>query len=104
MPDGQKDFATGLVQTCGWTPLFAVGNPDIFHLRGVLQKPASFRDSRIEPVDRAAFVGPDLLQISDGHGFRRSSDGLVSVAPDGIDVIVLRQHLEQLRRRSPSRY
>src|SRR5580698_7099649 len=48
----------------------AVGHPNIFHLRGVLQIPSSFALRRIEPVDGAAFVGPHLFEISNRHRFR----------------------------------
>ena len=42
-------------------PLFAVRNPDVLHLRGVFEKPASLSESGIEPVDLPAFVRPDLF-------------------------------------------
>src|SRR5258708_36250397 len=45
--------------------LFAVRNPDVLHLGGVLQKPASLSQLGVEPVDGAAFVCPKLLQIAD---------------------------------------
>src|SRR5205807_8481524 len=77
--------------------LLTVGNPDVFDLGGVLEKPASLSNLRIEPVDRPAFVGPDLLQISCGHRFCGGDGGLVPVAPDCIDIIMFRERLEQLR-------
>ena len=36
---------------------FSVGNPDVFHLRGVLQEPATFGLCGIEPVVLVAVVG-----------------------------------------------
>ena len=44
--------------------LFAVGNPDVFHLDGVIEEPAAFPLLHVEPVDGAAFVGEGLLEIS----------------------------------------
>ena len=78
--------------------LFSVGNPYILHLRGVLKEPASLGEFRIEPVDGAALVGPNLFQIADGHGFRGNGVGFIAKGPDGIDIIVFRQHFQQLRR------
>src|ERR1700683_1179302 len=68
--DSQHELATA--QSFA-TRLFAVRNPNIFHLRGMLEKPAPFGQLRIEPVDGSAFVGPDLFQIADRHRFRSSS-------------------------------
>jgi hypothetical protein len=45
--------------------LLAVGNPDILYLRGVFKKPATLGQFGVEPVDSAAFVRPNLLQIAD---------------------------------------
>jgi len=45
--------------------LFAVRNPDVLHLGGVLKKPATLSQFGVEPVDGAAFVRPNLLQIAD---------------------------------------
>src|ERR1022692_2859520 len=50
--------------------LFAVRNPDVLPLSGVLQEPAAFRLLRVEPVDDAALIRPDLLQVSGGHCLR----------------------------------
>jgi hypothetical protein len=41
--------------------LFAVGDPDVFDLGGVLEEEAVGGRSRVEPVDLAAFVGEDLF-------------------------------------------
>src|SRR5229473_6445683 len=78
--------------------LFAVRDPDILHLAGMLQEPASFGQFRIEPVDGPAFVGPDLFQSADRHGFRGSGAGFVSKGPDGIDIVVLSESFQELRR------
>src|SRR5581483_3716172 len=43
--------------------LLAIRDPDILHLRRVLEKPAALALLRIEPIDRATFVRPHLLQI-----------------------------------------
>src|ERR1700756_1077021 len=77
--------------------LLAVGNPYILDLGGVLEKPASFSNLRIEPVDRAAFVSPYLFQVSRGHRLGGGDGSLVPIAPDGIDIIMFRERLEQLR-------
>jgi hypothetical protein len=45
--------------------LFPVRHPNVLNLRGMLQEPASLGHFGIEPVDGAAFVGEDLLQIPD---------------------------------------
>src|ERR1022692_619995 len=47
--------------------LFAVGNPDVLDLCGVLQEPAALGNFRIEPVDGAALVGENLLQVAHRH-------------------------------------
>src|ERR1700690_2670698 len=77
--------------------LFAVRNPDIFHLCGMLEEPTAFCHLRVEPVNRTAFVGPNLLQISNGQRFCGGDRGVVSRTPYRIDIIVLRQSLQQLR-------
>lgn len=41
--------------------LFAVGDPDVFDLGGVLEEEAAFGLGGVEPVDGAAFVGEDLF-------------------------------------------
>src|SRR2546423_5868012 len=48
----------------GVVELLAVGDPDILHLSGVLEKPSALCLLHIEPVNGAAFIGKDLLQIS----------------------------------------
>ena len=44
--------------------LFAVGNPDVFHLVGMFEVPAAFALRIGEEIDVAAFVRPDLLQVA----------------------------------------
>ena len=41
--------------------LFAVGDPDVFDLRGALEEEAAFGLGGVEPVDGATFVGEDLF-------------------------------------------
>src|SRR5579863_1359813 len=45
---------------CGRRSL-AIGNPDVFDLRSVLQKPSAFALLYVEPVDGATLVGENLL-------------------------------------------
>jgi hypothetical protein len=45
----------------GESSSLAVGNPDVFHLNGMLEEPAAFALFGIEPVDGAAFVRERLL-------------------------------------------
>src|ERR1700756_877677 len=59
------DFDSGRVSGTHHAPSFAVRDPDIFDLGGMLQEPAPFALLRVEPVNLATFVGEDLLQISD---------------------------------------
>src|SRR5579864_8196552 len=49
--------------------LFAVGDPDVFDLGGVLEEEAVRGGGGVEPVDVAAFVGEDLFEISSGKSF-----------------------------------
>jgi hypothetical protein len=44
--------------------LLAVGNPDIFYLDGMLEKPSALGEFGIKPIDGAALVCPNLLQIA----------------------------------------
>src|SRR5438477_2349106 len=48
----------------GIIELLAVRNPDVLHLGGMLEKPSTLALVHVEPVNGAAFVGKDLLQIS----------------------------------------
>jgi len=68
--------------------LLAVGNPDVFYLGGMLQEPASLGQFRIEPIDGAAFVCPNLLQIAYGHRLGGRGAGFISKTPDGINIVV----------------
>src|SRR5579859_5533897 len=99
MPGAEKGLSSEWWVFCAKVraELFPVGNPDIFHLSRVLEEPAPLGDAAVEPVDDAAFVGPDLLQVSGGHGFGGGNGGFIAVAPDGVNVIVLGKSLEQLR-------
>jgi hypothetical protein len=49
----------------------AVGDPDVFYLVRVMEKPAALALVGVEPVNGAAFVGEDLLQVADGERFCR---------------------------------
>src|ERR1700675_4210950 len=77
--------------------LFAVRDPDILHLGGVLQEPAAFRVLGVEPIDGAPPIRPDLLEVSGGHRLRRPDGSFVSVAPEAVDVIVFGKRFEKLR-------
>src|ERR1700752_3903932 len=77
--------------------LFAVRYPDIFYLGGMLQEPATFRLFGIEPIDRTALIGSELLQIYGGHSLRSSNHGFVSVAPQAVYVIVFGDGFQKLR-------
>jgi len=47
--------------------LLPIGDPDILHLGGVFKKPSALPLLHVEPVNGAAFIGKDLLQISRGE-------------------------------------
>src|SRR6267154_3201894 len=44
--------------------LLAVGHPDVFHMDGVVEKPAAFALFHVATVGGAAFVCENLLQIA----------------------------------------
>ena len=64
--------------------LFAVGDPDVFDLGGVLEVEGAFGLLRVEPVDLAGFVGEDLFEIANGQSFRGGADGGVGEDPEGV--------------------
>ena len=68
--------------------LLAVRNPNIFYRGGVLKKPAPLGQFRVEPVDGAAFVRPNLFQIAHRHRLGRRRIRFVTKAPDRIDVVM----------------
>src|SRR5690349_18206259 len=78
--------------------LLPVRHPDIFYLGGMFKEPAPLGHLRIEPVDRSALVGPNLLQVPNRHRLRSRDSSLVSRTPDGINGVVLGQRLQELRR------
>src|SRR5208337_3484378 len=78
--------------------LLAVRNPDVFHLSSMLEKPSPLGQFGIEPVNGATFIRPDLFEIAYRHGFGRRRAGLIAKAPDGIDIVVLSERLQKLRR------
>lgn len=61
--------------------LFTVGNPDVFDLDGVTQEPAPFRLASVKPINGAALIGKDLLQISNGKRFGGNGAGSISETP-----------------------
>src|SRR5216684_5324231 len=73
--------------------LFAVWNPDVLDLGGVLKKPAALSQLGVEPVDSAALVRPNLLQIADRHRLGCGGAALIAKAPDGIDIVVFGERL-----------
>src|SRR5208283_5058080 len=77
--------------------LFAVRNPDVLDLCSMLEEPSSLALLRVEPVDDPPLVAPNLLQISNRHSLRRCDHGHISTAPDGVNIIVLRERLQKLR-------
>src|SRR5712671_5140372 len=72
-----------------------IGYPNVFHLRGVLQKPAAFALFNIEPIDSPALIAEDLLEVSRRRSLRNHSIGLARKGPDGVHIIVLGQNLQQ---------
>src|SRR5208337_4844143 len=74
-------------------PSLAVGDPNILYLIGMLKVPAAFSLPAAEEVQLAAFVGPDLLQVSDGECLRGHTHLRVAITPNCIQVIVLRHDL-----------
>src|SRR5579859_1713050 len=81
---------------CPPCSLFAVGNPDVLHLRGMLEEPASFRQFRVEPVDDATLICPDLLEVAGGHRFRRGDGSFVAVTPQTVHVVMLCKSFQKL--------
>ena len=75
--------------------LFAVGDPDVFDLGGVLEEEAGCGLGGDEPVDLAAFVGEDLFEISDGKRFCGGAGGGVGEAPEGVKVVVFGESLQE---------
>src|SRR5208282_2031795 len=68
--------------------LFAVGDPDVFDLGGVLEEEAVGGGGGVEPVDLAAFVGEGLFEVADGKSFCGGAGGGVGEGPEGVEVIV----------------
>jgi len=81
-----------------WTALLAVGHPDVFDLDCMAEEPATFALVHVEPIDGAALVCEDLLEIADGEGLYDPAAGLICETPDGVDIGVFGQYLRQLRR------
>ena len=58
----------------------------------MLQIKAAFTLFAREQIARAAFIGPDLLQVPRRKRFRRGAHLIVAVAPQRVDIIVFRKH------------
>src|SRR5260370_10124143 len=76
--------------------LLAVRDPDVLHLRSMVQEPAAFALFDAEPVDGPAFIAEDLLQIPHRQRLRNSTAGLACKRPDGVYIVMLRQDFQQL--------
>src|SRR5215467_15247119 len=85
----QCQMATRSKNRAGIRASLAVRHPNVLHLSRVFEEPAAFRLFRVEPIDDAAFIGPDLLQIAHGVPFGCRCAGFVGKRPYGIQVIVL---------------
>src|SRR5207248_9904843 len=77
---------------------FSVGNPDVLDLHGVVEEPAAFALPCVEPVDRAAFIRENLLQVSNGQRFRRCGPRFIGETPNRIHVVVFGERLLKLVR------
>src|SRR5437870_11478428 len=73
-----------------------VRHPNIFYLDGMLKEPAAFALLYVKPVNGAALVSEDLLEISNRERLRGCGAGFVGKAPDGIDVVVLGERFQEL--------
>ena len=76
--------------------LFAVGDPDVFDLGGVVEEEAVGRGGGIEPVEGAAFVGENLFEVADGEGLGGGAGGFVGETPDSVNVVVFGESFEEL--------
>ena len=61
-----------------------------------MQEQPAFGVVAILPVDDAAFVGPNLLEIADGRRFHRGAAFFRPEEPDGIHIIMLGERFGQL--------
>src|SRR5437660_10832309 len=64
----------------------------------VVQVPAAFALARAEKIDPAPPVSPYLLEIARRQALGHRAQLLFAIAPDGVHVIVLREHLQKLPR------
>src|SRR5579872_5735486 len=74
-----------------------VRHPDVLHLASMVQEMSALGGGLVKPIEYAAFVRPDLLQIADRGGLHRRAPFLRAEVPDRIQIIVLGQGLGQLR-------
>src|SRR5439155_11061192 len=63
----------------------------------MLQEPAALALLHVKPVNSSAFISENLLEVSNGKGLSSRRARFISKAPDGIDVLVLRNRLQELR-------
>src|SRR5260370_22605818 len=92
----QRVWACALVHGQQRRRLLAVRDPDVLHLRSMVQEPAAFALFDAEPVDGPAFIAEDLLQIPHRQRLRNSTAGLACKRPDGVYIVMLRQDFQQL--------
>src|SRR5437868_4142079 len=62
----------------------------------MLQEPATLALSVVKPVNGAAFVGENLLEVANGKRLYLGGGSLIEEAPHSIEVVVLGEHLHQL--------
>src|SRR5438132_4546368 len=74
-----------------------IRHPNIFYLDGMLKEPAAFALLYVKPVNGAALVSEDLLEISNRERLRCCGAGFIRKAPDGIHVVVFGERLQKLR-------
>src|SRR5579871_3197798 len=75
--------------------LFPVGHPDIFHLRGFAQKLLAFALGRVVPVAGVPIIDPGALHVPGRGMFNFFAAFRAAKIPDGLDIIVVGQHLGQ---------
>src|ERR1700730_9678492 len=76
--------------------LLAVRDPNILHLRRMVQEPAAFALLAAEPVNFTALITEYLLQVPTRQGLSCRTTGFTGERPDRIHIVMFRQHLHQL--------